>query len=88
MKKQVPMWPVAVVAILIVSAVLYFLVVGPKRGEAARLGDEIAELETKVQTAKLAAEPKEAATQHSPAEAPAPMEGPRPKFRPRNIANT
>jgi Tfp pilus assembly protein PilO len=62
-KKQVPMWPVAVVGLLIVAAVAYFLVVGPKRGEAARLGDEIAELETKVQTAKLAAEPKEAATQ-------------------------
>jgi type IV pilus assembly protein PilO len=62
-KKQVPMWPVAVVGVLILAAVAYFVLVGPKRGEAGRLADEIAELQTKVQTAKLAAEPKEAATQ-------------------------
>jgi Tfp pilus assembly protein PilO len=62
-KKQVPMWPVAVVGLLILAAVAYFVLIGPKRGEAGRLADEIAELETKVQTAKLAAEPKEAATQ-------------------------
>ena len=63
MKKQVPMWPVAVVGLLILAAVAYFVLIAPKRGEAGRLADEIAELETKVQTAKLAAEPKEAATQ-------------------------
>jgi type IV pilus assembly protein PilO len=62
-KKQVPMWPVAVVGIFILAAVAYFVLIGPKRGEAGRLADEIAELETKIQTAKLAAEPKEAATQ-------------------------
>jgi Tfp pilus assembly protein PilO len=53
-KKQVPMWPVAVVGVLILAAVAYFVLVGPKRGEAGRLADEIAELQTKVQTAKLA----------------------------------
>jgi Tfp pilus assembly protein PilO len=62
-KRQIPLWPVAVFALLIVAAVGYFVLVGPKRSEASRLADEIAELETKVQTAKLAAQPKEAATQ-------------------------
>jgi Tfp pilus assembly protein PilO len=62
-KQQIPVWPVAVLALLIVAAVGYFVLVGPKRSEASRLADEIAELETKVQTAKLAAQPKEAATQ-------------------------
>src|SRR4051812_13679749 len=32
--------------------------------------------------------PNEAATQHRPADAPAPIEGPRPKSLPRKIANT
>jgi Tfp pilus assembly protein PilO len=57
------MWPVVGVGLLIVAAVVYFVLIGPKRAEAGRLADEIAELETKIQTAKLAAQPKEAAAQ-------------------------
>lgn len=62
MKKQLPMWPVAGVAILIVALVAYFILIRPKRAEAGRLSDEIAQLETQVQTAKLAARPSKAGT--------------------------
>lgn len=60
MKKQMPLWPVAAVAIVIVAVVGYFLLIRPKRAEAGRLADKIAELETQVRTAKLAARPDEA----------------------------
>ena len=63
MKKQIPLWPVALLGILIVAAIAYFLLIGPKRAEAGKLAEEIAQLETQVRTAKLASEPKEAGTQ-------------------------
>jgi type IV pilus assembly protein PilO len=59
-KKQVPLWPVFVVALLIAGLVAYFVLVRPKRAEAGRLGDQIAQLETEVQAAKLASRPSEA----------------------------
>lgn len=62
MKKQVPIWPIAGGAILIVAVVAYFFFVHPKRAEAGKLSDEIAQLETQVSTAKLAAKPSESAT--------------------------
>lgn len=60
MKKQVPLWPVIGGVILIVALVAYFVLIGPKRSEAGKLADEIAQLETQVQTAKLASRPSEA----------------------------
>jgi type IV pilus assembly protein PilO len=59
-KKQLPLWPVIALGLVIVAVVAYFLLIGPKRSEAGRLADEIAALETQVQTAKLAADPKAA----------------------------
>ena len=48
MKKQVSLTPVLSVGLVIVLAVVYFVLVSPKRGESSRLNAEIAELETKV----------------------------------------
>jgi Tfp pilus assembly protein PilO len=62
-KKQVPIWPIALLAILIVAAVGYFVLVRPKRAEAGRLDEQIAELQMKVSAAKLAARSAE----HQPA---------------------
>ena len=62
MKKQVPMWPIAAVALLIIALVGYFVLVRPKRAEAGRLSDKIAQLESEVQVAKLAARPQESET--------------------------
>jgi type IV pilus assembly protein PilO len=61
-KTHVPMWPVAAGAILIAAVVAYFVLIGPKRAEAGRLNDKVAQLDTELQAAKLAARPKEAAT--------------------------
>jgi Tfp pilus assembly protein PilO len=60
-KKQVPIWPVAAVALLIVALVAYFLLVRPKRAEAGRLTEEIAQLDTELQAARQAAKPDETA---------------------------
>jgi Tfp pilus assembly protein PilO len=60
-KKQLPLWSVVAGAVLILAVVAYFVVVRPKRAEAAKLSDEIANLETQVSAAKLAARPKDAA---------------------------
>jgi Tfp pilus assembly protein PilO len=61
-KKQMPLWPVIAGVLLIVTLVAYFVLIRPKRAEAGRLGEEIAQLETDVQAAKLAAKPKQAST--------------------------
>jgi Tfp pilus assembly protein PilO len=61
-KKQVPVWPIAAVALLIVAAVGYFVLIGPKRAEAGRLSDKIAQLDSEVQAAKLAARPQQGTT--------------------------
>jgi Tfp pilus assembly protein PilO len=62
MKKQMPLWPVVAGVILIVALVAYFVLIRPKRAEAGKLADQIAQLESQVQSAKLAARPKEAST--------------------------
>jgi Tfp pilus assembly protein PilO len=51
-KRDVPFTLVLAGALVIVVVVSYFLLVGPKRAESARLDDEIAELETKIAVAK------------------------------------
>src|SRR4051812_10321847 len=56
------MWPVALIAILIVAAVGYFLMVRPKRAEASRLEDQIAEMQMKVSAAQLASRPQQVDT--------------------------
>jgi Tfp pilus assembly protein PilO len=61
-KKQMPLWPVVAGALVIVAVVAYFVLIRPKRAEAGRLADQIAQLETDVQAAKLAAKPKDAST--------------------------
>jgi Tfp pilus assembly protein PilO len=62
MKKQMPLWPVVAGVLVIVAVVAYFILIRPKRAEAGRLGDQIAQLETDVQAAKLAARPDEASS--------------------------
>jgi Tfp pilus assembly protein PilO len=62
MKKQMPIWPVAAAALLIVALVGYFVLIRPKRAEAGRLADKIAQLNTEVQAAKLAARPQQGTT--------------------------
>jgi Tfp pilus assembly protein PilO len=61
-KKQMPLWPVVAGVLVIVAFVAYFILVRPKRAEAGRLADQIVQLETDVQAAKLAARPSEAGT--------------------------
>jgi Tfp pilus assembly protein PilO len=58
MKKQVPIWPIVGIAILMVAAVAYMVVIRPKRAEAGHLDEQIAELQTKVTAARLAARPQ------------------------------
>jgi len=57
-KRQVPIWLVIGIAILIVAAVGYMLVIRPKRAEAGHLEEQIAEMQTKVTAAKLASRPQ------------------------------
>jgi Tfp pilus assembly protein PilO len=53
-KKNVPVLFVAAAALLIVGAVGYFALIRPKSGEAARLQEQITELDAKVTEARLA----------------------------------
>jgi Tfp pilus assembly protein PilO len=61
MKKQIPIWPVIGIVILIVAAVAYMIVIRPKRAEAGSLDEQIAEMQMKVTAAQLAARPQHAA---------------------------
>ncbi len=54
MKKQVPIWPVIGLAILILAGVGYMLLIRPKRAEAGRLDEQIAEMQMKISAAQLA----------------------------------
>jgi hypothetical protein len=57
-KKQVPIWPVAAIAaMLLVALAAYFFLVRPKRAEAGRLAEKVELLEAEVNAARLAAEP-------------------------------
>lgn len=60
MKKQIPIWPVIGIVILIVAAVAYMVVIRPKRAEAGSLDEQIAEMQMKVTAAQLAARPQPA----------------------------
>ena len=51
MKKQVPLTPVVAIAVLIVAAVAFFVVLKPKMDAGSQLDAQIAELETKVAAA-------------------------------------
>jgi type IV pilus assembly protein PilO len=58
MKKQVPLTPVLAIALVIIAAVGYFLLVQPKQARGAELDNQIADLETKLlvsETPKTAA---------------------------------
>jgi len=61
-KKQIPIWPVIGLAIVIVAAVAYMLVIRPKRAEAGRLDEQIGEMQMKVTSARLASRPQQAAS--------------------------
>lgn len=58
MKKQIPIWPVIGIVILIVAAVAYMVVIRPKSAEAGRLDEQIAEMQMKVTAAQIAARPQ------------------------------
>ena len=62
MKKQVPIWPVIGLAVLILAGVAYMVVIRPKRAEAGRLDEQIAEMQMKVTAAQLASRPQQQAT--------------------------
>ena len=62
MKKQVPIWPVIGLAILILAGVAYMVVIRPKRAEAGHLDEQIAEMQMKVTAAQLASRPQQQAT--------------------------
>ena len=62
MKKQIPIWPVIGVAIVIVAAAAFMVLVRPKRAESGRLDEQIAEMQMKVTAAQLASRPQQQAT--------------------------
>lgn len=62
MKKQIPIWPVIGLAVVIVAAVAYMLVIRPKRAEAGRLDEQIAEMQMKVTSARLASRSQQSAS--------------------------
>ena len=62
MKKQVPIWPVIGLAVLILAGVAYMVVIRPKRAEAGHLDEQIAEMQMKVTAAQLASRPQQQAT--------------------------
>jgi Tfp pilus assembly protein PilO len=61
-KKQIPIWPVIGLAILMAAAVAYMIVIRPKRAESGRLDEQIAEMQMKVSAAQLASRPQQQAT--------------------------
>jgi len=61
-KKQVPIWPVIGLAVLILAGVAYMVVIRPKRAEAGHLDEQIAEMQMKVTAAQLASRPQQQAT--------------------------
>jgi Tfp pilus assembly protein PilO len=61
-KKQVPIWPVIGLAIVIIAAIAFMVVIRPKRAEAGRLDEQIAEMQMKVSAAQLASRPQQQAS--------------------------
>jgi type IV pilus assembly protein PilO len=47
-KKQIPLTPVLAIALAIIAAVGYFVVISPKQARSAELDEQIADLETKL----------------------------------------
>jgi Tfp pilus assembly protein PilO len=62
MKKQIPIWPVIGLGIVIVAAIAFMVVIRPKRAEAGRLDEQIAEMQMKVSAAQLASRPQQQAS--------------------------
>ena len=62
MKKQIPIWPVIGLAIVIVATIAFMVVIRPKRAEAGRLDEQIAEMQMKVSAAQLASRPQQQAS--------------------------
>jgi Tfp pilus assembly protein PilO len=60
-KRQIPLTPVIAAALLVVAVVAYFLLIHPKRGEIARLSDDIEQLENDVRAATITAKKGEPA---------------------------
>jgi Tfp pilus assembly protein PilO len=60
MKRQVPVTLVVALALVVVVAVAYFMLIRPQRAESARLDEEIAALEPKVDAALAASQGGEA----------------------------
>ena len=52
MKKQIPLTPVLAVGLLIVAAVVWFALIGPKSAKGAQLAEEKADLESKIALAR------------------------------------
>jgi Tfp pilus assembly protein PilO len=61
-KKQIPIWSVIGLGVVILAAVAYMVVIRPKRAEAGRLDEQIAEMQMKVTSARLASRPQQQAT--------------------------
>jgi Tfp pilus assembly protein PilO len=61
-KKQIPIWSVIGLAIVILAGVGYMLMIRPKRAEAGRLDEQIAEMQMKITTAQLASRPQQQAS--------------------------
>jgi Tfp pilus assembly protein PilO len=61
-KKQIPIWPVIGIAILLVAAIAFMVVIRPKRAESGRLDEQIAEMQMKVSAAQLASRPQQQTT--------------------------
>jgi Tfp pilus assembly protein PilO len=61
-KKQIPIWPVIGIAVLLVAAIAFMVVIRPKRAESGRLDEQIAEMQMKVSAAQLASRPQQQAT--------------------------
>ena len=80
MKKQIPIWPVIGVAIVIVAAAAYMVLVRPKRAESGRLDEQIAEMQMKVSAAQLASRPQQQATTIKVADEPIMPTGSKYKF--------
>jgi Tfp pilus assembly protein PilO len=60
-KRQVPLTPVIAAILLVVAVVAYFLLIHPKRGEIARLSDDIETLENDIRVATINAKKGEPA---------------------------
>jgi Tfp pilus assembly protein PilO len=61
-KKQVPLWPVIALALLIVAGLGYMVLIRPKQSQSSSLAEQISELGAKVTAARLASRPQKSDT--------------------------